>query len=782
MRICPQCGNDFDDQIEVCPADRSKLIPIDSSDSDPMLGKLLDGRYRLVRKIGEGGMGAIYRAVHTEMSRTCAIKLLTALSPGKEDAIARFKREAKMASSIDNIHAATIYDFGQADDGNLFLAMEFIDGQPLSRVIAEHRALPIERVIHITNQIAEALAAAHALGIVHRDLKPDNVMITRKGADADFVKVLDFGIAKTVADDSGDNLTKTGFVLGTPVYMSPEQLLGEKLDPRSDIYSLAIIVYEMLTGKLPFDGDNPQAVMMKRVMGEPIRLRVIAPSQSESIEQVVMAGLQRNREARTATAETFAAELSRVLHSGTQIMGGVVTGKLGGSVEGRSTVQWGGAQTQVDSSPAFTGQSESSRAPSSGRGDSNVWAPTEIGPAVTQPQPLGQTARTPPPPTPPVFAAPATVPDLSAVPFADQPVASLADQVVTRPERRTGKWVLLAGVLMLAVIAAILYVIWPSTSGFTLVVKGAPSGSQVFINSVPRAAVAADGALRVAGLDPGSVSVRVSHEGFSDFMTTVAGSKGEIQTCEARLLPMIDYNGVMVPIPAGEFEMGSNDHGANERPAHKVNLAAYYIDKYEVTNAEYKKFCDETHRAYPPNPATDPNYFTAKPDYPVWAITFEDALAYASWAGKRLPTEEEWEKAASWDPVTHTKRQYPWGDDFASGRANIDTGQPVPVRETSVDSSPYGVFGMAGNVTEWVDAPYKAYEGSRSVDPDYNKNERVIKGGTYIRGTKPDEARTSYRRHLPRVFPTGMIAPVGIRCVVAADDPRIQSLLRARGN
>ncbi len=235
MKMCPQCGKSYDDAIQVCPSDRSMLILFDSTDPDPRLGKLLDGRYRLIRKIGEGGMGSIYRAVHIENLRICAIKLMTSLSPGKDDAIARFKREARNSVRIDSVHAVTVYDSGQTDEGLLFLAMEFIDGQALSRVIAEQRVLPIERVVHITNQIAEALAAAHALPMIHRDLKPDNIMITRKGANTDFVKVLDFGIAKALADPGGDNLTKTGFVLGTPVYMSPEQLLGEELDPRSDI-------------------------------------------------------------------------------------------------------------------------------------------------------------------------------------------------------------------------------------------------------------------------------------------------------------------------------------------------------------------------------------------------------------------------------------------------------------------------------------------------------------------------------------------------------------------
>ena len=773
MKMCPQCGKSYDDAIQVCSSDRSMLILVDSS--DPMLGKLLDGRYRLIRKIGEGGMGSIYRAVHTENLRICAIKLMTSLSPGKDDAIARFKREARNSVRIDSVHAVTVYDSGQTDEGLLYLAMEFIDGQALSRVIADQRVLPIERVVHITNQIAEALAAAHALPMIHRDLKPDNIMITRKGANTNFVKVLYFGIAKALADPGGDNLTKTGFVLGTPVYMSPEQLLGEELDPRSDIYSLAIIVYEMLSGRLPFEGDNPQAVMMKRVMSDPIRLRAVAPSLSEQVERAVMAGLQRNRDLRTPTVEAFASELSRVLSGGTQVMGGVVTGEITPPGEGRSTAQWASPQTRADNSPAFTGQAESSRSTQGARSDANTWAQTDVSPAAQWQEPA-------PPQTSvassPSFGTPVTARDL--------PPTVVVEQVFTKPEPRGAKWELLGGVLILAVIviAGGLYIVMRSgplaNAGFVLVVKGAPAGSQVFVNDVRSDAVAANGALKVSGLDPGQVNVRVSHEGFSDFMTTVTGSKGETQTCEAQLLPTtIDYGGAMVAVPAGEFEMGDNSHEADERPLHRENLASYYIDKYEVTNAQYKKFCEATQHASPPNPPFDPNY-VGKPDYPVLGVTFEDALAYASWANKRLPTEQEWEKAAGWDPVAHRRRLYPWGDEFTADRANIGTGRPVPVTEATGDLSFYGVLNMAGNAFEWVDAAYKPYDGNKTPDPAYNKDERVIRGGTFRPGSKPDEARTSYRNHLPRVFPKDMSISVGLRCAVSADDPRVQQLLRAR--
>ena len=782
MKICPQCGKAYDDPIDICPGDRSNLILVDSS--DPMLGKLLDGRYRLIRKIGEGGMGSIYRAVHIENLRICAIKLMTSLSPAKEDAIARFKREARNSVRIDSVHAVTVYDSGQTEEGLQFLAMEFIDGKPLSRVIAEQRVLPIERVVHITNQIAEALAAAHALPMIHRDLKPDNIMITRKGANTDFVKVLDFGIAKALADPGGDNLTKTGFVLGTPVYMSPEQLLGEELDPRSDVYSLAIIVFEMLTGRLPFEGDNPQAVMMKRVMSEPLRLRGMAPGLSESLEIAVMAGLQRNRDARTPTVEAFAAELKRVLISGTQIMGGVVTNQLSTPGDGRATAQWGGPRTNLDSSPAFTGQEQTppqtppQTASPAFPADANAMATTEVISTPAPPQRLEAT--TPQIATPPTrnYAAPITVRQL--------PSTGLSEPIVTKPpERSSSKWLLVVGgVLSLAVIGAILFILLrpgaSSGSGFTLVVKGAPTGSQVFINDVRREAVASDGALKVSNIDPGSVKVRVSREGFTDYMTMLTGNQGETQTCDARLLPPIDYRGTMVPIPAGEFMMGDDSHQPDERPARMVNLPSYYIDKHEVTNAEYKTFCDQTKRTYPPNPPFDPNYFAGKPDFPVLGVEFDDALAYASWAGKRLPTEAEWEKAASWDPVAQRKHLYPWGDQFTTDRANIGSGSPVAVNEPTGDLSFYGVLNMAGNAFEWVNAAYKPYEGNKTPDPVYEKDERVVRGGTFLTGSKPDEARTSFRNHLPRVFPIGKSISVGLRCVVSADDAAVQQILRTR--
>ncbi|HXG94935.1 MAG TPA: bifunctional serine/threonine-protein kinase/formylglycine-generating enzyme family protein [Blastocatellia bacterium] len=782
MKTCPQCNKTYNDMFEICPDDRTRLASVAST---PKKENLLE-RYKLLEKIGEGGMGAIYKAIHTEMDRTCAIKLLTAITAGNEEAAARFKREARMASRIDNPHAVTIYDFGETDDGTLFLAMEFIDGRQLTSLIKEQGALPLDRVVHITNQIAEGLTAAHAMGIVHRDLKPDNVMITRKGNDDCYVKVLDFGIAKTVADEGADgNLTKTGFVLGTPFYMSPEQLLGEKLDPRSDVYSLAIIVYEMLSGRLPFEGENPQSIMMKRIMGEPIPLHVAAPSISDEVEQVVMAGLAREREARTPTVEAFALALANAQRGVTQMIGSRSTGSLAEDKPKAGTQVWAGASTKSDSAPVQAGSTAPVQQASplgmnqakQTSGQSNIAAQSHV---PTEKQPVQ-----------PVFQ--------------QQPVTAGQNvQAAGEIKRGSRAWIgAVAAIVVLVIIGAVAYFALGigkkgsapnapvSKSGFTINVAGAPAGSEVFVNNESRGKVGNDGTLVVTGLDAGNLQLRISHEGYADFATNLAGEVGKEAKVEALLLPLeIDYNGSkMVLIPAGEFLMGDDDHKPNEKPAHKVSVDAFYIDKYEVTNAEFKKFWDETYKGEPyPKTAVAQDYIVNFPDKPAVGITFDWAKEFAQWAGKRLPTEAEWEKAASWDPKTNTKRIYPWGNNEAGGSPNIGR-EKVPVLAPGgaypSDVSAYGVFDMAGNVQEWVDAFFQPYEGNEKLDSgfkdkSYGTGFRVARGSSISAGF--EYARTTSRSaipvHLDESDREYML--VGIRCAISANDPKIRQFLASR--
>ena len=318
MKRCPQCGQEYGDNTRFCEQDGQTLHTPDVPATrlvqpDQMLGRTLGGRYRFLEKLGQGGMGAVYKAQHVKMNRLTAVKILTSELAHNRQFVARFEREAEMASQIDHPHAVSIYDFGETDDGLVYLAMEFIDGQPLSAILARERCLPLERVVHITRQAAEALSAAHQLGIVHRDFKPDNVMVSNKPGRPDWVKVVDFGIAKRSTIDPAEQLlTQVGAVLGTPQYMSPEQVAGESVDARSDLYSLATVTYEMLCGSLPFEGSSTTNVMMKRVMEAPTPLHQRIRPQTAlppGVEWVIMRALARNPNERYLSTTQFAAEL-----------------------------------------------------------------------------------------------------------------------------------------------------------------------------------------------------------------------------------------------------------------------------------------------------------------------------------------------------------------------------------------------------------------------------------------------------------------------------------------
>ena len=274
MKFCPVCGTEYADDVKFCPRDGQTLRSSDPSGS--LVGQVIADRYHITKKLGEGGMGAVYLAEHVKMGRQSAIKVMGAGMMHDPEAISRFNREASNASRINHPNVCAVYDFGETEEGVIYLAMEFIEGKSLSDLLKEVGPLSLPRAASILKQSADGLQAAHELGIVHRDLKPDNIMIiSQKGKDV--VKVVDFGIAKAAGGEGGQKVTKTGLVVGTPEYMSPEQLSGDKLDGRSDIYSLALVLYRMVTGTLPFVADTAQETMIKRLTDEPVPLAQARP-------------------------------------------------------------------------------------------------------------------------------------------------------------------------------------------------------------------------------------------------------------------------------------------------------------------------------------------------------------------------------------------------------------------------------------------------------------------------------------------------------------------------
>jgi eukaryotic-like serine/threonine-protein kinase len=267
MKKCPKCGVEYPDTTTLCPADGLAL----EKDGDSLIGMTLAGKYRIDARLNEGGMGTVYRGTHVLMEKTVAIKVLRGALAADEKIVARFSREARAASRISHPHALTVTDFGEDESGHVFLVMEFLSGKTLKQVIRDDGPLPLARVVEITRQVGDALNAAHSEGVVHRDLKSDNIMLLDT-IGGDHAKVLDFGIAK-INEPEGKidtNLTAPNLVIGTPQYMSPEQCSQEsEIDARSDIYSLGVILYEMLVGHVPFSGDSPTMVMMKHLQ-EPV--------------------------------------------------------------------------------------------------------------------------------------------------------------------------------------------------------------------------------------------------------------------------------------------------------------------------------------------------------------------------------------------------------------------------------------------------------------------------------------------------------------------------------
>jgi eukaryotic-like serine/threonine-protein kinase len=278
IKVCTQCGTEYDLTQKFCPADGSALR-FQSAD-DPLIGQMVADRYQILSLIGEGGMGRVYLAEHVRMGRKSAVKVINPALATTADAISRFNREAANACKINHPNVAQVYDFGEMADGTLYLAMEYIDGETLDAIIAREGPLPMARAAQITKQVADALNAAHHLGIVHRDLKPENVMVARHLDGTDWVKVVDFGIAKTIQRDGGGSQTVTtaGVSLGTPEYMSPEQLAGERLDHRTDVYSLGLVLFNMLTGQLPYPKLTSKETLVRRLTSPPRTLAEVMPN------------------------------------------------------------------------------------------------------------------------------------------------------------------------------------------------------------------------------------------------------------------------------------------------------------------------------------------------------------------------------------------------------------------------------------------------------------------------------------------------------------------------
>jgi serine/threonine-protein kinase len=300
--------------VQVCPADDSILL--DNAilgQADPLLGQTLDDKYLLESRLGIGGMGTVYRGRHLFLDRPVAIKILNRRFGEGEAARERFRREAKASARLQHDNAVRVTDFGETATGLVYIVMELLEGRTLREIIVKEAPLEIARSVSIMLQTSDAVAAAHDAGIIHRDLKPANILVVQKSDTPLLIKVLDFGIAKLAVDsfdeDDVKDLTQIGAMIGTPRYMSPEQCDGLKLTPAADVYSLGVILYEMLTGSVPFTGSTPMAIALKHASDMPRSPREIVAAIPEALERVVLHSLEKHHQDRPANASEFRLEL-----------------------------------------------------------------------------------------------------------------------------------------------------------------------------------------------------------------------------------------------------------------------------------------------------------------------------------------------------------------------------------------------------------------------------------------------------------------------------------------
>jgi len=339
MNRCPSCGTTYASDAKYCTRDGSRLVTMLGPSGEPLgrtadrarnesqpeathanlVGTTLDGRYEIVKKIGEGGMSFVYLAKDIATGGRAAIKVLSVALSQDVNAMARLRREASLGMRLVHPNVCHIVRLGETESGLVYVVMPYIEGEILSDRMNRRNFLPPQEVARLVHDVAVGLTLAHGLKIVHRDLKPENVMVCRRVDGTEYAVVMDFGLAKERrAGAELQKLTATGIVLGTPEFMSPEQLRGKPLDGRSDIYSLALMTCEMLTGKLPFNGRTQQELMIARLRSDPTPLRDIRRDLvfSESMERVLLKALERNPDDRYQTALEYADALARAANDG----------------------------------------------------------------------------------------------------------------------------------------------------------------------------------------------------------------------------------------------------------------------------------------------------------------------------------------------------------------------------------------------------------------------------------------------------------------------------------
>jgi formylglycine-generating enzyme required for sulfatase activity/tRNA A-37 threonylcarbamoyl transferase component Bud32 len=681
------------------------------------------GRYEVLRRLGEGGMGIVYLGRDTVLDRLVAVKVLNKRYERHEDNLRRFVREAKAASALNHPNILTIFEIGEFE-GSHFIVSEYIEGRTL-REIMKSEKLELGVVVDVVRQIANALAAAHKARIVHRDLKPENVIVREDG----YVKVLDFGLAKLLPENASSiltreltirkNTTASGMVLGTVNYMSPEQAKGEKVDERTDIFSLGVVLYEMIAGRRPFEGNSTPESFANLINKQPEPLEAHASGVPAELEMIVSKMLQKDRSDRYQSMQDLIADL-RELRFGHRFGAVFEPRAASGSSNVTATLPQttgDGAHATAQTSAIYTAWHKRWRIEAAivmllavGAGGYWLWHRSNQNWARSQVSRIDELAK--------------AGKNFEAFDLA----SSVQDYLPGDPD---------------------LIALMPTISD-TLTVNSEPAGAKVYLKRYQPDDGGAFPERQLIGTTPisglriprGPQIVYLEKEGYAPVQIPTSTRVLKFAYNMTFTLPPIEISrrlieagaipDKMVFVPGGDYRLASSSRPTDD----KITLDDYFIDKYEVSNKDYREFVSAGgyarqeywkvpvvkdgrtlswneamslfhDRTSLPGPREWSNQdFPTGENHPVTGITWYEAAAYAEFRGKKLPTVFQWEKAARNGAHIDAGFKMPWGDLFAGDplkyRANFDNSGTVPVDSGEFGISEFGAFNMAGNVSEWV--------------------------------------------------------------------------------
>lgn len=782
MKECPACKRCFADDFSHCPTDGDTLTQ--SLQGEPVL----DGRYQLESRLGHGGMGIVFRARHIFLKTSHAIKVVLPDLVGNDPSlVTRFRQEAMAAAAIRHPNIIAVTDFGVARGTMPFLVMEFIKGKSLQDVLSEKGRLTPQQTFEIIAAVGAGVGAAHRQGIVHRDLKPLNIMIQDGVVSSDAVKVLDFGLAKI---KSGELLgsfvqAQTTGLMGSPFYMAPEQWSDEEPDRRADVYSLGIIIYQMLAGDVPFKGASMPSIMKKHLTTAPPPFSMMGLNVAPQLERVIFRALEKDPDARPQTVEDLIAELRQAVSTLPQ-----ETSLLGGALDPMATNYMAPAPLLSNDHPVGTVHTGPA-------GDVTIQEPRQT--AVIAPQPAtpatgagggainvlgggaprtenlhpgnqteainntaavnntaaannsgavhGLGAKT-------TTTSSATPSQMGATNYAGTPPeAARQYESTTRQDR--GVFAQTAGKIGVAPNDA------PWSPGGATVVE--PSFPQA---SVPPPVPAKSSSLMIVVLAFVALLV-LGGGGYAIYYFThpptvahpdpgkTGGDGGTTTTTTNNTPPSIVPE--MIAIKGGTYQMGTNDVPTNSTnafdlnnwPSHTVTVKPFMMQKTEVTNAAYQEFVRET-KHKPPTDWANGEPPAGQETSPVRNVSYDDAVSFAAWRSQkdkvtyRLPTEEEWEYAAR---SGGRYKLYPWGDEWVDGRANVEAGNTKMVGSYPQGANQWGVVDLLGNVSEWTSSQASLYPGNNRMRlPDDAKGQYILRGGSYLSKHDGDRSINALRR------------------------------------